>query len=387
VKEGGHDFSQLEALLYEALREALRQYNRVDRDALSNATVHGVLGSLFDSLATAAEKHEKLRLRPTEFITDDKLACPLPLMVERAVTQGLARQGQHGYGKEYCKYTEAYASVVTQRTAVLFLNALRRESAAFYHLNHKDKHTCDLLHVALQAGLPSYAAEACLNEENFPPVPKDFGGMEPLTDQVISYWATAEANETNPMEGGSSSSELVHLFVYLGPTTPPPAAEEEEPEDMSTPMLAVVRLIVRSEVRGQYDLFCEDVSNGRPAARAEPAASPEERRDGFATDYIRSRLQELERCLRCESIDGLEVLLRYLAEVEDGADMVGVVDAKRTVELLDCVAKLLCVRAPPAGAASRVTHAALNLYLRRLLRPFEVLGSFTVPDKTPEDDA
>jgi hypothetical protein len=391
VKEGGHDFNQLEALLYEALREALRQYGRVDRDALSNATVHSVVGSLFNSLATASEKHEKLRLRPTEFITDDKLTCPLPLIVERAVTQGLARQGQHGYGKEYCKYTEGYASVVTQRTAVLFLNALRRESAAFYHLNHDDKHTCDSLHVALQAGLPSYAAEACLNEESFPPVPKDFGGLaEPLADQVISYWATAEANETNPYEGGSHS-ELVHFFVYLGPTEAPPVPEDApeglEPEpDPTVPMVAVLRLIVRSEVRGQYDLFCEDVTNGKPASRAEAAASAAERRDGFATSYIRARLEDLQRCLRCDSAEGLERLLRYLADVEDGADLVPVVDAQRTVELLGCISKMLCVRAQPAGAASRVKHAAFNLYLRRLLRPFEVLGSFATPDKDPEAD-
>jgi hypothetical protein len=409
VKEGGHDFSQLEALLYEALREALRQYGQVDRDAISNATVHGVVGSLFNSLATAAEKQEKLRLRPTEATTadvpgcgfsDDKLTCPLPLVVERAVTQGLARQGQHGYGKEYCKYTEAYAGVVTQRTAVLFLNALRRESAAMYHLNHDDKHTCDLLHVALQAGLPSYAAEACLTEESFPPVPKDFGGLsDQLENQVISYWATAESNETNPFEGNFSSSELVHFFVYLGPLTEGVPAQEEgaAPErDPSVPMVAVLRLIVRSEVRGQYDLFCEDVSNGRPAAvklvEKGDAESPAERRDGFEAAYIRARMQELERCLHCESPDGqgkgkdkgLERLMRYLAKVEDGENLVPVVNAALTVELLDAISKMLCVRAQPAGAASRVTHAALNLYLRQLLRPFEVLGSFATPDKDPD---
>ena len=45
--------------------------------------------------------------------------------------------------------------------------------------------------------------------------------------QVISYWATAEANETNPLEGGSASSELVHFFIYLGPTAAPTPAEGE----------------------------------------------------------------------------------------------------------------------------------------------------------------
>merc|ERR1719274_520804 len=77
--------------------------------------------------------------------------------------------------------------------------------------------------------------------------------------------------------------------------------------------------------------------------------------------------------------------MRYLAKVEDGENLGNpVVNAALTVELLDAISKMLCVRAQPAGAASRVTHAALNLYLRQLLRPFEVLGSFATPDKDPE---
>jgi len=103
-------------------------------------------------------------------------------------------------------------------------------------------------------------------------------------------------------------------------------------------------------------------------------------------------MQELERCLHCESPDGqgkgkdkgLERLMRYLAKVEDGENLVPVVNAALTVELLDAISKMLCVRAQPAGAANRVTHAALNLYLRQLLRPFEVLGSFATPDKDPD---
>jgi hypothetical protein len=348
VVEGGHDHVQLTALLDEALREALRVYSLVSIAAVAPATVLGVVAQLFDALATVTEKYDQLKLRSSSFAPDEKLAAPLPPQVSLDLPEQLRRQGHEGY----LSYSEAYASVITARTAVQYLNSLRRESAAFHHLDHVAKRGTDMLHIALQQGFAPYADKAVLEEAKFPPIPSEFEGSGPdLTNQILVHWPTAEANEQNPLrdEGRAASAELAHWYVYLGPT-----------ETNAQPMIAKLKSVNKAQVRAQYDLFCEEVAFGRPAT-------------GFKTDFLRSRFRDLSKTLwggRGETEAPLEALLLSTG-MEDEETLGEVLDAPKVVELLSCLATLLKIQ-----AASRTTHAALNAYLREVLAPAELLPDF-----------
>merc|ERR1719265_659409 len=103
------------------------------------------------------------------------------------------------------------------------------------------------------------------------------------------------------------------------------------------------------DVRRQYDVFCEDVSYGRPAT-------------GISTEYFRSRMADFAEVLHCKPV-GLDDLIQHCTGDSETAEE-GVVDAKLTVELFQCITKLLYVHRP-----MRTEHPALNRYLRSMLAP------------------
>lgn len=279
--------------------------------------------------------------RPTEIVKEEKLpvSCVLPPRVQHDLQQNLARQGHEG----------ALASLqsITSRSALQYLNALRRENA-FLCLNYDDRYVADSLHLALYEGLPEYKEKVCLPEQLFPTVQAEHAVKE---NEVIGYWSRAEQHEASPLAsaGQPACQEMSHWFVMLGPT----AAEPD-------PMICHVgrgHLLERCKVRAAYDAFCEDVQFGQPAS-------------GFRANYLRARLGALLETLELSSAGpAVEAVLTHLVGHElEGDDAVG---ADQAVELLQCIAHLLRL-----SAATRIHHPALNAFLRSALRPYRLLNQF-----------
>jgi len=425
LKEGGHDYSQLLALLREALEELQRvrggRGGSIPADAPKTADLAYGLFSALVAVATAkkglifvtgnapaapppdAKAGKEAKGAPPPGMID---VAQLPQRVSLDILNGMKRQGfdrkaDLAYSAAACQEAQ---KVIPFKTLVKHSFALRRECDVFGSLLHGSRQLCDSLHVALSQASTEYVSKKTLDQAVVDSLHAPTKAP-PANGETIVFWTNPDIGsiKRRPQEYRS-----VFLFICADESLqqPVPAdgggggggGDKHKSDPAAAPKVVRCDDVSLAGLRSLADSLATDLTHCRPAT-------------GVAAQHLAMRMRTLARILKGVSFEGQEgpaavsaaavldsavvQLLKTLrtdsdaaaaaaataeeaaaaAGGEDGAAelvsslLAAVLDAEKCRELLRAMVQLL----EQNGSAAKVSHNHLSAFLRAVMAPLRCL--------------
>lgn len=373
VHVGGHDHTQLQALLREGLEEVLR----VRHDLPEEPDPQHLIYAFFSLLVAVTDlkkacHFEVNNTKPTPGQAQAPVdGATLPARIGHEIQQGLRRQaweGALGYSESATQDSKIPLQLLQK-----YAFALRRECSVFSNLFQSERMLCDQLHVSLlqvEHYKKSKALDASLiaTLETPPEMPR--------TGDLLIHWM--EPDVVPIVQHGNERSDFL---VLICPRDLPAEHPQAQNPHLNTPLVARGRELYRDSIRRLYDGLCNDLDHCKPAA-------------AVSRDFMKQRLQTVSRVigggLYNTEIEGvfdpdvdnaMKWLLLTLAPGEAteqsttqvaGSDMnleqpPEHLDAEKVGILLQALVRML----EWSTAATRVCHPELSSFLRIVMDPWQ----------------